>query len=162
MIRNSPAPRDFRFFKAAPIFGAAIDSGLNSFPVSFKTTSKPSERSIHSQIISPSPFSSYACSIIFVQASSTASFTAYKSSSFKPAFYIDLRQDLRTYMNLYNRLSLEEKADFDKLESSEAKRRFFSFFIRKDFESLVYILGYRDLGAFHAEQLKAISEVRFV
>ena len=51
---------------------------------------------------------------------------------------------------------------FKALKGTEAKRLFLQEFFKKDFGAFVYMLGYRDCGKFHKEQLKKIGKVRFL
>jgi phage terminase large subunit-like protein len=59
-------------------------------------------------------------------------------------------------------LSKEELELFKQLKGTEAKRLFLQEFFKKDFGAFVYLLGYRDVGKFHKEQLKKIGKVRFI
>lgn len=59
-----------------------------------------------------------------------------------------------------DKFTKEENEDLAKLVTAEAKRRFIALKISKNFDMLVHLLGYRDLGSFHKEQLDKISEVR--
>ena len=59
-------------------------------------------------------------------------------------------------------LTEEENSDFKKLESLEAKRLFMQGVFKKNFKAFVYLLGYRDLGKFHDEQLESLAEFRFL
>lgn len=54
----------------------------------------------------------------------------------------------------------QENEDFSKLVTPEAKRRFIAYKITNNFDMLVHLLGYRDLGAFHKEQLDDIAKVK--
>ncbi len=65
-------------------------------------------------------------------------------------------------MNLYELFSEQEKQDYERMESQEAKRLFAQEFFKKNFSAFVYLLGYRDTGAFHKEQLVTISKSRFI
>ena len=59
-------------------------------------------------------------------------------------------------------LSEEELSIFKELRGVEAKRLFLQEFFKKDFRAFVYMLGYRDTGKFHEEQMKKIGKVRFL
>ena len=65
-------------------------------------------------------------------------------------------------MNLFERFSEEETADYLQLKSTEAKRIFVREYFRRNFDAFVYMLGYRDLGKFHIEQLKLLQSQRFL
>ncbi len=57
------------------------------------------------------------------------------------------------------RFSERERALWDKF-STEARFQLLKEFFKKDFRSLIYLLGYKELGAFHAAEVEALSQVR--
>ena len=65
-------------------------------------------------------------------------------------------------MNVIDLLKSNERLDYDKLVSTEAKRLFLQEFFKRNFLAFVWLLGYRDLGKFHIEQLNKLSEFRFI
>lgn len=65
-------------------------------------------------------------------------------------------------MDLYQRLSDVQKKEVDDLVSINAKRLYMANYVKSDFEALVYILGYRDLGEFHQKELEELGKVRYV
>ena len=65
-------------------------------------------------------------------------------------------------MRVFDRFSSAEKEDWFKLSSVESRRVFLQYFFRRDFRAFVYLLGYRDLGLFHDEQIEVLSQVRFI
>jgi phage terminase large subunit-like protein len=65
-------------------------------------------------------------------------------------------------MNVIDLLSPEEREDYKQLQATEAKRLFFQGFFKRNLLAFVWLLGYRDLGKFHIEQLKKLSEFRFI
>ena len=65
-------------------------------------------------------------------------------------------------MNVIDLLSKEERFDYDQLKNPEAKRLFYQSFFKRNFLAFVWLLGYRDLGKFHVEQINRLAEFRFV
>jgi phage terminase large subunit-like protein len=65
-------------------------------------------------------------------------------------------------LNVIDLLSSEERTDYGQLESTEAKRLFLQAFFKRNFLAFVWLLGYRDLGRFHMEQINKIAEFRFI
>lgn len=65
-------------------------------------------------------------------------------------------------MDLYERLNDEQKREIDGLKSVNAKRLYMANYVKGDFSALVYILGYRDLGDFHQEEIEELRKVRYV
>ena len=65
-------------------------------------------------------------------------------------------------LNLADVLSKDELGDYSLLESEESRRLFVSEIFKRDFSSFVYLLGYRDLGAFHKDELKRIGGFRYL
>ncbi len=65
-------------------------------------------------------------------------------------------------MNLYELFSEQEKQDYERMESQEAKRLFAQEFFKRNFDAFVYLLGYRDIGEFHKKQLVKISKSKFI
>ena len=65
-------------------------------------------------------------------------------------------------MHLESLMSKEEREMYGKLRDFESKRLFCQEFFKKDFGAFVYLLGYRDVGKFHEEQMKKIGRVRFI
>ena len=63
-------------------------------------------------------------------------------------------------MNVIDLLSPSEQKDYLSLESPESRRLFYQQFFKRNFGAFVWLLGYRDLGAFHKEQLHRIAEFR--
>lgn len=61
-----------------------------------------------------------------------------------------------------SRFSAEESQLWEKLVSTEARFEFLKEFFRRDFRSLVYLLGYKTLGAIHEAQVNALSQVRIL
>ncbi len=59
-------------------------------------------------------------------------------------------------------LSQEEKEDWGKLKSPEAKRIFIREFFKRDFRAFVYLLGYKDLGEFHKKEIESIAKVCYL
>lgn len=57
------------------------------------------------------------------------------------------------------RFNMEQKKDWERCKSEEDSKFFISNFCKYDFASLVFMLGYRDLGEFHAPQILALSQV---
>lgn len=62
---------------------------------------------------------------------------------------------------VYQFLPDDAKGAYNKI-ASEARHDFLKSFVRSDFEAFVYVLGYRDLGVFHKEQIKLIGQVRYI
>jgi phage terminase large subunit-like protein len=60
------------------------------------------------------------------------------------------------------RLSSELLEKWRVLKTEKALRTFVREFVKSDFASLVFMLGYRDLGAFHLEPIQALSQNRFI
>lgn len=58
-----------------------------------------------------------------------------------------------------SRFSDEENQLWDKF-STDARFELLKEFFKKDFRSLIYLLGYKTLGKFHEEQVEALSQVR--
>ena len=65
-------------------------------------------------------------------------------------------------MNIYNRFTENEKADYAKLSTQEGKRLFLQRFFMRDFAAFVYLWEYRDLGAFHTEQIAELGKFRYL
>ena len=65
-------------------------------------------------------------------------------------------------MNFLDYCTEEEKADFKLLTTPEEQRIFLAWKIRNNFELLVYVLGYRDLGLFHKQELKEIGSLKTI
>lgn len=63
-------------------------------------------------------------------------------------------------INLLTKFDEREKETWAKLHSTEGKRQFLQQYFKYHFDDFVYLLGYRDLGKFHVEQIKALSQVR--
>ena len=63
-------------------------------------------------------------------------------------------------LDLTSHFNQQEKEDFAKLVTPEAKRLFAQAFFKRSFEDFVYLLGYRDVGAFHKAELAKLSEFR--
>lgn len=63
-------------------------------------------------------------------------------------------------MNIVQRLSDTQRAELESLKGEEAKRLYIAEYLKSDLEAFVYILGYRDLGRFHVEQIRVLSQVR--
>ena len=63
-------------------------------------------------------------------------------------------------MDINNLLTEEEASDYCKLTTPEAKRIFLREFFKRSFPAFVYLLGYRDTGEFHKDQLATISQFR--
>ena len=66
------------------------------------------------------------------------------------------------FSGLESMMSEEEAKIFKSLHGTEAKRLFCQEFFKKDFSAFVYLLGYRDVGSFHVDQMKKIGKSRFV
>ena len=64
-------------------------------------------------------------------------------------------------MNLYEIFTEEEKSDYERL-TEDGKVVFGREYFKKNFGAFVYLLGYRDLGKFHIEQLKRMEQFRFL
>lgn len=65
-------------------------------------------------------------------------------------------------MHLFDLFSEVEKSDYQELTSEESKRLYLQEFFKKDFSAFIYLLGYRDIGKFHAAQIKSLESQRFV
>ena len=65
---------------------------------------------------------------------------------------------------IYKRLQVPEYSEYLKLfktlKEDDAQDEFIKDFCKIDLPSLIFMLGYRDLGAFHAQQIYALSQVR--
>lgn len=64
-------------------------------------------------------------------------------------------------MTIYDYLSPIEAEEYDRL-SPPAKRLYMQEFFKANFDAFVYMLGYRDTGKFHIDQMKKISKARFI
>lgn len=62
--------------------------------------------------------------------------------------------------SLVDFMSEKEVEVLDSIEGVEAKRLFCAEFLKHSFEAFVWLLGYRDVGMFHVEQMKKIGEAR--
>lgn len=56
----------------------------------------------------------------------------------------------------------EEESKEISVLSPEAQRLYLQAFFKSNFEAFVYLLGYRDTGEFHKEQIKKIAKARFI
>ena len=65
-------------------------------------------------------------------------------------------------MQITSLLSPTEIADYNILETDEAKRLFLQEFFKRNFRAFVYMLGYRDTGDFHIKQLESLAQFRFL
>lgn len=65
-------------------------------------------------------------------------------------------------MNLLDLFSELENQDYQSLQSPEAKRLFLQEFFKKDFGAFIYLLGYRDIGKFHKQQIELLGKKRFL
>ena len=65
-------------------------------------------------------------------------------------------------MNLLDLFTEIETEDYQKLKSPEAKRLYLQAFFMKDFGAFVYLLGYRDLGEFHKNEIKRLGKMRLI
>lgn len=63
-------------------------------------------------------------------------------------------------MSVYTLLSESERNALNRLEGDESKRLFMQEFFKRNFRAFVYLLGYRDLGKFHEEEIEKLSKVR--
>lgn len=63
------------------------------------------------------------------------------------------------YEFILPRFNEQQRKDWSCVKSQEQARIFISNFCKYDFKSLVFMLGYRDIGIFHEEQIKALSQV---
>lgn len=64
-------------------------------------------------------------------------------------------------MDIYSLLSDKEYEEMKSM-SGEGKRRYMQEFFKKDFSAFVKLLGYKDCGQFHVEQLSKIAKVRYI
>jgi len=64
-------------------------------------------------------------------------------------------------MNLAELLTRTQTEDYNNL-SLEGKRIFLQGFFKRDFSAFVYLLGYRDVGEFHAAELKKLGGFRYI
>lgn len=60
-----------------------------------------------------------------------------------------------------SRFGFKEQELWDQF-STEARFELLREFFRRDFRSLIYLLGYKTLGAFHKEQVEALSQIRIL
>jgi phage terminase large subunit-like protein len=65
-------------------------------------------------------------------------------------------------MSVFDLMSSEEQKDYKTLETNEGKRLFFQSFFKRNFKAFIYLLGYRDLGKFHDEQIEKLAQFRFI
>ena len=65
-------------------------------------------------------------------------------------------------MNLAEVFNSDELKDYQSLETDDARRLFAQEHFKRDFQSFVYLLGYRDLGEFHKEEIGKIARFRFL
>jgi phage terminase large subunit-like protein len=65
-------------------------------------------------------------------------------------------------LNLFDLFSETEQEEYKSMESPESKRLYAQQFFKKDFGAFVYLLGYRDTGMFHVEQMKKIAKSRII
>ena len=65
-------------------------------------------------------------------------------------------------IDLTERFNEEELKDWSLLVSNESKRIFLREFFKRNFEAFVYLLGYRDTGVFHKEEIRKLQSQRFV
>lgn len=60
---------------------------------------------------------------------------------------------------IISRLNNVQLNVWNKLDTAAQQKLFIKEFCKLDFASLVFMLGYRDLGEFHAQQISALSQV---
>jgi len=65
-------------------------------------------------------------------------------------------------MNVYERLSSTEQADYDKLTTREGKRLFLQAYFKRDLAAFIFLWGYRDLGAFHQKEIAELAKFRYL
>lgn len=65
-------------------------------------------------------------------------------------------------MNIWERLSDQEKADYAKLTTQEGQRLFLQAFFKRDLAAFIYLWGYRDLGSFHGPEIAELAKFRFL
>ena len=57
------------------------------------------------------------------------------------------------------RLDEVRRRDWEKIDSEDSAREFISNFCKYDMQSLIFMLGYRDIGKFHISQIHDLSQV---
>jgi len=65
-------------------------------------------------------------------------------------------------MNLFNRMSDREKADYAKLTTKEGQRLFLQAYFKRDLAAFTFLWGYRDLGAFHEKEIAELANIRYL
>ncbi len=65
-------------------------------------------------------------------------------------------------MNVRERLSAQERADYDKLTTQEGKRLFLQAYFKRDLAAFIFLWGYRDLGAFHGPEIAELAKFRYL
>ena len=71
-----------------------------------------------------------------------------------------LDQDSLDRYNELVDLKYDDKKELDSKKREKALKDFFAVCIKRDFKCLIFVLGYRDLGKFHEEEIDRIAEVR--
>jgi len=64
--------------------------------------------------------------------------------------------------DIFTSWTQEERKDYSELKSVESRRLFMQYKFKRDFKAFIYLLGYRDLGAFHREEIDRIAQSRFI
>ncbi len=59
----------------------------------------------------------------------------------------------------FKRFTESELIKFKILKSNESRRLFLQKYFKKNLDALVFLLGYRDLGEFHIQEIQALSQV---
>jgi phage terminase large subunit-like protein len=65
-------------------------------------------------------------------------------------------------MDFHSLLTDREKEDLNSLKSTEAQRLYLQAFFRRNFLAFCLMLGYKDLGKFHVEQLRSLGTFRTI
>ena len=63
-------------------------------------------------------------------------------------------------LNLFDIMTPTEREQYLSFNTSGGRKGYLKDFYKRNFEAFVYLLGYRDTGAFHREQIKNIGSVR--
>lgn len=59
----------------------------------------------------------------------------------------------------FKRFTKSELKRFKNLKSNESRRLFLQNYLKRNFDAIVFLLGYRDLGEFHYPEIQALSQV---
>jgi len=65
-------------------------------------------------------------------------------------------------MDITKRLTEHELSDYNRLTTQEGKRLFLQAYFKRDLGAFVYLWQYRDLGAFHTEEIAELSKFRYL